>query len=133
MRAKTAAADKLQTVSSVESQARRAAFNVSDSGKSNFLGENELVDDIASGRVDLDEIDAAELPSTMQAMSPTAQRDMLAKSADKRAELAGQIQHLAEQRQVFLEEKVEAAGAAEASLDYKIYDAVREQAQKKGI
>ena len=69
----------------------------------------------------------------MQAMSPVAQRDMLAKTADKRAELEGQIQRLAEQRQVFLEEKVEAAGAAEASLDYKIYDAVREQAKKKGI
>ena len=80
-----------------------------------------------------DEIDANNLPATMQAMSPSEQLDVLSKNADKRAELEGKIQALASQRQVFLDEKVEATGAAEASLDYKIYDAVREQAQKKGI
>ncbi len=94
---------------------------------------SELVDDIASGRVDLDEIEVAELPATMQAMTAKDQREMLAQAASKRLELQGQIQALASQRQVFLEEKVEAAGAAEESLDYKIYTAVREQAQKKGI
>lgn len=133
MREKAAATDKLHKSSSVESQARRAAFNVTASGKSNFLGENELVDDIASGRVELGEIDANNLPATMQAMSPSEQLDVLSKSADKRAELESKIQALASQRQVFLDEKVAATGAAEASLDYKIYDAVREQAQKKGI
>ena len=133
MREKVAATDKLHKFSSVESQARRAAFNVSAGGKSNFLGENELVDDIASGRVDLGEIDPAKLPEPMQAMSPGKQLDLLAQTASKRAELQGQIQALAGQRQAFLNEKVEATGAAEASLDYKIYDAVREQARKKGI
>ena len=133
MRQKVAATDKLHKSSSVQSLARRAAYNVSASGKLNFLGENELVDDIASGRVDLDEIDAAKLPEPMQAMSPTEQRDLLVRSASKRAELAGQIRALADQRQVFLEEKVEAAGAIEESLDFKIYTAVRQQAAKKGI
>ena len=133
MRDRTAATDKLHAFSSVESQARRAAFNVSASGKSNFLGDNELVDDIASGRVDLDEINSADLPAAMQAMSPTDQRDMLVQTASKRSELKGQIQALASQRQVFLDEKVEASGMAEESLDYKIYDAVKEQAKKKGI
>lgn len=133
MRAKVAASDKLDKVSSVESQARRGAFNVSAGGKSNFLGENELVDDIASGRVDLDALDSASLPATMQVMSPQDQREILAQTATKRVKLEGQIQALASQRQAFLDEKVEATGSAEASLDYKIYEAVREQAEKKGI
>jgi len=133
MREKAAATDKLHRDASVESQARRAAFNVSAAGKSNFLGENELVADVASGRVDLDEIDAAKLPAAIQAMSPEEQRATLAKTASKRAELEQQIQSLADQRQGFLQEKVEASGAVEASLDYKIYDTVRKQAKKKGI
>jgi hypothetical protein len=133
MRAKVDAADKLKQASTTESLARRGAFNVTAGGKSNFLGENELVDDIASGRVDLAEIEVEKLPEALVAMSPVEQRDLLVQKASKRAELEGRIQDLATQRQAFLDEKVEAAGVPEESLDFKIYQAVREQAQKKGI
>jgi hypothetical protein len=48
-----AATDKLHAASSVASQARRAVFNTSATGRENLLGEGELVEDLASGRVDL--------------------------------------------------------------------------------
>ena len=51
------AAEKLHASSSIESRARRAEYNLSKSGESNFLGENELVDDVASGRIELDSIE----------------------------------------------------------------------------
>ncbi|MBL1320105.1 MAG: VWA domain-containing protein, partial [Methylophaga sp.] len=48
---KLVATAKLHALASDESRARRAEFNSTDSGKTNFLGENELVDAIVSGDV----------------------------------------------------------------------------------
>jgi len=127
------AADKLHAVSSVESRARRAAFNASSSGGANFLGDGELVDDVASGRVDLSTIDRDHLPQPMQAMAPGEQEALIAETAKRRNELQQQIKTLSEQRSVFLREKVEEVGGAKDSLDHKIYSAVREQAAKKGL
>ncbi|MEE8043290.1 MAG: vWA domain-containing protein, partial [Pseudomonadales bacterium] len=133
MKRKAEATDKLHALSSIESRARRATFNASVAGKLNVFGENELVDAVVSGRVDLSEVDADELPAPMQAMAPQERNDLIAKTALKRNELERQIKDVAAKRDNFIDEQVELAGGAEESLDYKIYDAVREQAAKKGL
>ena len=133
MKAKQEATDKLHGFSSIESRARRATFNASPAGKWNLFGEYELVDDVMSGRVDLSEIDADALPAPMQAMAPEEQKDLIAKTAAKRSELERQVKELAQKRDNFIDEQVELAGGDEESLDYRIYDAVREQAEKKGL
>lgn len=133
MKLKAEATDKLHALSSIESRARRATFNASVAGKLNVFGENELVDAVVSGRVDLSEVDADELPAPMQAMAPQERNDLIAKTASKRNELERQIKDVAAKRDNFIDEQVELAGGAEDSLDYKIYDAVREQAAKKGL
>jgi len=53
MAMKMAATDKLHAHSSIESRARRGVFNAAVAGKVNALGENELVDAIASGTIEL--------------------------------------------------------------------------------
>ena len=130
---KMAAAEKLHAATSVESRARRAAYNASPSGKDNLLGEGELIDDLDSGRVDLSAIEADRLPQSMQAMAPEEQQKLIAETAGRRKELQRQIEDLSEQRAAFLRDKVEEIGGAKASLDHKIYATVREQAGKKGI
>ena len=70
--AKVDATDKLHSGASVASRARRAAFNASESGAANLIGEGDLVDDVAGGRVDLTTLDKDRLPATMQAMAPEA-------------------------------------------------------------
>jgi len=132
-RRKLDAADKLHAASSVASRARRATFNASASGERNFLGEGELVDDVASGRVELDSIDRAMLPAPMQAMAPEEQQALIEETAQRRDELQQEIRQLAEQRSTYLKEKVEEAGGAGDSLDLKIFGAVREQARGKGL
>lgn len=132
-RRKLEAADKLHASSSLESRARRAAFNASGSGAGNLLGEGELIEDVASGRVDLASIDREQLPEPLQAMAPAAQQTLISETARQRSELQQQIQELAEQRSAYLKQKVEALGGARGSLDHKIYTAVREQAGKKGL
>ncbi|MEL0585504.1 MAG: vWA domain-containing protein [Candidatus Thiodiazotropha sp. (ex. Lucinoma kazani)] len=130
---KVAATTKLHTSASVESRARRAAFNASKSGESNLLGEGELIDEVASGRVDLSDIEPDQLPASLQSMTPEAQQALIEEKAVRRSELQQEIRDLAEKRSGFLKRKVEEIGGAEASLDHKIYDAVRAQAGTKGL
>ena len=132
-RLKLEATDKLHALASTESRARRAGFNASASGATNFLGENELVDDVASGRIDLSDIAPEALPETMQAMSPKQQQALVSQTASKRDALQRQIKALASQREAFVDEKVKASAGIEESLDYKIYSTIREQAETKGL
>ncbi len=130
---KQAATEKLHKEASVASRARRATFNATKSGESNLLGEGELVDDVTRGRVDLDTLAPAALPAPMQAMSAEEQKALIGKTAKRRIELKAKIEDLAQQRAKFLRDKVEKAGGASASLDQKLYDAIREQGSSKGM
>lgn len=130
---KITATDKLHAEASIESRARRGAFNASVGGRSNLIGEKELVDAVASGDITLDEIDVAELPASMQAMAPQVQEEFVLGLASKRDDLKKKIQVLAEDRDGYLEAKVEEAGGLDDSLDRQLYEAVREQAGKAGF
>lgn len=130
---KQAAAEKLHAEASLESRARRATFNASSSGKSNLIGEGELVDDVASGRVELDKVAQKALPAPMQAMSPAEQKALVNETAVQRQELQKEIAGLANKRDDYLKQKVAEAGGASGSLDHQLYSAVREQAAKKGL
>jgi hypothetical protein len=130
---KQAATEKLHREASVASRARRATFNATKSGESNLLGEGELVEDVTRGRVDLDTLAPAALPTPMQAMSAEEQKTLIGNTAKRRIELKAKIEDLAQQRAKFLRDKVEKAGGASASLDQKLYDAIREQGSSKGM
>ena len=130
---KQEAAKKLHETASVSARARRATFNATDSGETNLLGEGELVEDVASGRVDLDALPAAALPEPLKAMAPSEQKLVIEQTAKRRAELRQRIGQLAAQRADFLKAQVEASGTADASLDNQLYDTIREQAAGKGL
>jgi Mg-chelatase subunit ChlD len=130
---KLAATEKLHAAASVESRARRAAFNASKSGAANLLGKGELVEDVTSGRVDLSRIDKDQLPAPLQTMAPEAQAAVITETAKRRNELKRQISDLTKQRAAYLDRKVEEAGGARDSLDDQIYRTVREQAGKLGL
>jgi uncharacterized protein YegL len=133
MEAKVDATARLNEEASVAARARRGAFNVSASGAGNFLGERELVADVASGRVDVTKLPAAELPASVAALPPERQVTLLAETAQKRDELQRQIASLAAERDAYIKKELEAAGGAAASLDQQLYDAVREQAAPLGL
>ncbi len=130
---KQEAAKKLHEEASVASRARRATFNATKSGAVNLMGEGELVEDVTSGRVDLDAMAPEALPAPMQAMAPKEQKALIEQTAKRRSELKGEIKALADQRAQFLRDKVKAAGGASASLDQKLYETIRDQAGKKGM
>jgi Mg-chelatase subunit ChlD len=133
MQFKVAATDKLHAMASVASKARRGAFNASPAGDTNFLGEKELIEDVSSGRVDLDEIPPDALPEALQNMAPAEQEATVLHIKSERAELQRQIARLAEERDDYLAKEVAEAGGAKDSLDQKIYEAVRDQAVEAGL
>ncbi len=133
MQSKVEATEKLHAGASVVSKARRGAFNASAAGGTNLLGEKELIADVTSGRVELDDIAPAALPEPLQAMAPAEQEETIAHIAAARAELRSEIARLAGERDEYLEKKVAEAGGAKDSLDQKIYDAVRRQAGEAGL
>ena len=91
------------------------------------------MDDVVSGRVELDKIEQTALPAPMQTMSREQQAVLVKETAQERQKLKKQIADLADRRDAYLTQKVEEAGGAKGSLDQKIHSAVREQASKRGL
>jgi len=131
--AKVAAADHFNRSAPAASVARKAEFNVSKSGARNLEGDNELVADISSGKVALEEISEAELPKELRKLGRKEQKMMLAEKARKRDELKERIGKLSAQRNDYLKEQFAETGTDKESLDNKIYQTVRAQAGEKGL
>ncbi len=130
---KVAATDKLELTASVTARARRGVFNAAVGGRANFLGENELVDAVASGNIELDDLEMAALPEALKPMAPAEQQAYVARLAEERADLKRQIQALSADRDGYIARKVDEAGGMKDSLDQQLYEAVREQAGKAGL
>jgi len=124
---------RLRKELSKEALARRDTFNATASGKANLLGENELVDAITSGRVELEAIGEDNLPASLQAMAPEEQMEVITEQAQRRDKLKQEIKKLSASRSSFIKEKVDAEGGADDSLDEKIYGAVKNQAAAVGL
>jgi hypothetical protein len=130
---KVEATEKLHGLATVASRARRAAFNATASGLLNLLGENELVDDVANGRVDLAAIPASELPESLRELAPAEQQATVTGLRIKREELQDRIATLAGERDRSIADEVSAAPAAPSSLERQIYETIREQAKVVGL
>jgi len=130
---KNEATNKIQQELSEAALARRATFNASVSGASNFLGESELVDAISSGRIALEDIDRDDMPADMKAYAPAEQMEVITKMAAQRLEIKRDIQKLSESRNDYIRDQVAKDGGAKESLDEKIYSAVKKQAKSKGL
>jgi Mg-chelatase subunit ChlD len=133
MRGKVAATDKLHAGASMASLARRGVFNASAGGRTNLLGDKELVAAVVSGSIDLNDIEEDALPAALKPMARAEQEAFVAELAEERSDLQRQIQGLSQDRDGYLAKKVDEAGGLKDSLDQKIYDAVKEQAGKAGL
>ncbi len=133
MAAKRSATDKLDALASEEARARRGVFNLSAAGRVNRLGRNELVAAVASGEVDLDEIEADALPDAIKPMAPAEQRAFVMELAGEREEVEGRMRELATARDDFIREQLEDAGGAGDSLDQKLYETISRQAGVAGL
>ena len=131
--AKQSATAKLHAESSVASRARRAAFNTSDAAAGNLMLEHDLVEAHASGKVAVDTIAEEALPASLRALAPAARIEAVRETAKERKALSEKLTALAEKRDQFIEQKLEAEGGADDSFDLQLFDVVKRQAADLGI
>ncbi|MEZ5460699.1 hypothetical protein [Dokdonella sp.] len=108
-------------------------FNASAAGKDNLLGDSELVDAVASGRIELADVPEAELPAPMRSLSKEEQVALVKQKAEKRELLNEKIAAIGKQRNDYLSSELKARGDKIDSLDDQIYGVVKAQAGKKGL
>ena len=113
-------------------QAKRAEFNTKAAGADNLFADSELVEDVVSGRVELDSLAAESLPEPMQGLDKEEQKKLVQTTAEKRKQIQEEIARLGKQRQDYIAEQLKEEEVAE-SLDGKIYGAIRSQASSKGL
>jgi Mg-chelatase subunit ChlD len=132
MAAKSDAAEKLHVAASPAAQAKRASFNATEAGRTNLLGDSELIDAVSSGRVRLEEIAADHLPPSVAALPAEAREAHVAVAAARRQEITAEIDRLAQERQAHISATV-ATDAHGESLDHQLFETVKAQAAAKGL
>jgi Mg-chelatase subunit ChlD len=127
-------AARIHTDAPVSARAARAVFSASEAGASTFAGAQELLKDIEEGRVKLTDLKEEELPENLQKMSVAEREKFVAAQAAKREEVQAKIKELATKRQAHIEEQVRKSELkGKQSLDFAIFNCIKEQAGKKGI
>lgn len=132
--AREKAAGKIYASASLAASAQRAAFNAGLSGKDNFLGTNELVNDVVSGEVELSALKPEELPENIRKMEPSERVAYIEEKSKQRDSLQKEIQLISEKRQEHIRKEVEnSTGGGKNSLDYQIYQTIRKQGEAREI
>lgn len=129
---KIAASDKLAEEASVVARVRRALYNATTAGRSNYANEQELLEDLERGKVALADVPEAELPEPFQALSPAQRADKVAELSAERQSLKAELESLSRQRSDFISEQLEDA-SADLSLEAKIFAALKSQSGEKGL
>lgn len=129
---KIAASDKLSEEASVVARVRRALYNATTAGGSNYADEQELLEDLERGKVALADVPEAELPEPFQALSPAQRADKVAELSAERQSLKAELESLSRQRSEFIREQLEDA-SADLSLEAKIFAALKSQSGEKGL
>ena len=127
-------ADEIDSGASTAAKARRADFLAKPAGEATLSGWQELVGDVARDAVDLDDLKTDRLPEVMQKMSPEDREKFVKENIAKRKRIQAQINELAARRQTHIKEQIKKrADKGTTSLSGRLYEAVKDQAGKKGI
>ncbi|MCC7389741.1 MAG: VWA domain-containing protein [Phycisphaerales bacterium] len=124
----------LAAEASAPAGAERALYLARDEGGKTLGGRQELVQDIADGKVELDELSEEELPPELQALPAGERRAFVEKKGAERRELQAKISGLAEKRAEYLRAEMERLGSGERdAFDQKVIESLRAQAARAGI
>ena len=127
-------ATEIAAAAPVMAQAERAAYFASATGKSSALGEQELVDDVKSGRVQLADIPKDQLPEQFKSLTLEQQQAKVEEIAAEREKIHARIAELSQKREDYIKAELAKLGAeAKDGFDEKVTDCLREQAERKGI
>ncbi|WP_196139581.1 VWA domain-containing protein [Aliikangiella sp. G2MR2-5] len=114
-------------------QARRAKFNLSDSGMASAPGK-DLLQALENNEIELDEIDEDELPEAIRVTGNRIMRkEMVEKKLAERKQAKAELEALSEKRQAYIAEQKAKQAKDVVSLDDKLLSTLKKQAEKKGL
>ena len=126
--------EKLYVAAAPSAIAQRSVFNTSKAGAANFLGHQELVQDVADDKVDLDTLDKNKLPEALKGKNREQIKQYVRDLEAKRRDLQKQIAELAAKRQDYLKKQARLeSDTYKQSFDAKVYQCIKTQAAKKHI
>ena len=97
-----------------------------------YIGD--LLQSIENGSIQIDKIDANQLPADLRKLSPAQRKQEIEKRLAERRELRAQIVTLSKQRAEFLAaERKKKLGAKSDAFDTAVITALKEQLKRKGI
>jgi Mg-chelatase subunit ChlD len=96
------------------------------------LYEADLVDAVKDGRKRLEDLKPEELPAEIKDKSPEERKAWLDAKTKERAELQKQVVELSKKREQFIADELAKRGEKDG-FDSVVKDALRKQAEKKGI
>lgn len=108
--------------------ARRASYNMTESGRSNQFATNELLEAVRTGEVALLDLETEMLPDTLQGLSMEDRQLAVDSLLDNRAEIELELNTLVQERKVYLEAS---AVSGKSGFAQKVWDALRVQGKKK--
>ncbi len=118
--------------SSKTSNSARATYKMSKSGKKSWMGNKEIVNDYADGKVSVEEIAEEELPKELKGKSKTEIKVALEKLKKERKEKEKELKELSEKRKQFIKQKKkELATSEQTSFSEKVVDVLKKQAKKE--
>ena len=127
---------KLESAASAPPATTAARLSFLDKSKVGVVsGRGDLVDAIAGGRVQLEDVDAAELPEPLRRMTPAEREAHVQVQIEKRREVQREISELVEKRDAFVKDELtrrEAEGEDDG-FDRKVTEIIRAQAARVGI
>lgn len=101
---------------------------------SNYVNAKwDLVDAVKEKAVDLDKVDAKDLPASVAALPAGERRQYVEKEAARRTEIQQKIQTLNDARAKFVSEQTKTSATGPDTLDSAVVKALREQLVEKGF
>jgi len=100
--------------------------------KTVITGEGDLIADMETGKVALDEVPEAELPEELKDKNPDEREEYINDKTQKRKEVQARIDNLLKKRDDYIKAELAEKGKADA-FDQNVADMMRRQGEKKGI
>ncbi len=94
----------LYSKSSMNSTNERSRYNMSKSGKSNWFGTNELIEDVNSGKVKVESIKKEQLPEELKGKSEVEIVVIIKQKSKERKSEINQLRELSKKRDAFIKE-----------------------------
>jgi len=123
---------KTESTMTVESAARRAEYINSGAADDDFYGENELLNDVATGAIKIADIDEDLLPSELKKVSEEEREEVILGMIETRIANKEDLEMLIIERQNYIEMNV-AEVDKKSSLTHNVFNSLQKQAKKKKI